>query len=50
MGSISDYDFAVDTPLQRAAHCWKKAADMYHLACTAESDEVKKLYVQMAMS
>jgi hypothetical protein len=48
--SLSDDDFAGDTPLERAAHYWKKAADMYSLACKAESDEVKTLYIQMAMS
>ena len=48
--SIADDDFAGDTPLERAAHYWKKAADMYSRACKAESDEVKALYIQMAMS
>ena len=48
--SIPDPENAGDTALERAAHCWKKAADMYHHACTAESDEVKKLYIQVAMS
>jgi hypothetical protein len=48
--SNSDDDFAGDTALERAAHYWKKAADMYSRACKAESDEVKALYIQMAMS
>ena len=48
--SIPDPDIAGDTAPERAAHCWKKAADMYHHACTAESHEVKKLYIQVAMS
>jgi hypothetical protein len=48
--SIPDEDFAGDTPLERAAHYWKKAADMYRLACQAESGEVKTLYMHMAMS
>ena len=48
--SFSDDEFAGDTPLERAAHYWKKAADMYSVACKAESSEVKTLYIQMAMS
>ena len=36
--------------MERAAHYWKRAAEAYSRACEAESDEVKKLYIQVAMS
>jgi hypothetical protein len=47
--SFPDNDDPYD-PIDRAARYWKKAAEMYKLACHADSEEVKKLYIQMAMS
>jgi hypothetical protein len=48
--SIPDDDYSGDTPMERAAAYWKKAAEMYRLACSAESEEVKRLYMGVAMS
>ena len=38
------------TPPERAALYWKKAANAYKQACSAESPEAKKLYMQIAMA
>lgn len=38
------------TPPERAALYWKKAANAYKQACSAESPEAKSLYMQIAMA
>ena len=38
------------TTPERAALYWKKAANAYRQACSAESAEAKKLYMQIAMA
>jgi hypothetical protein len=47
--SFPDNDDPHD-PIDRAARYWKRAAEMYSLACSAQTDEVKKLYIGVAMS
>jgi hypothetical protein len=48
--SIDDEDARGWTPAERASLYWKKAANAYKQACSAESPEAKKLYMQIAMA
>ena len=34
----------------RSARLWKKASEMYSQACTAQSQEAKALYMEVAMA
>ena len=51
---MADYtpadDDSGDSALERAGYYWKKSATAYSRACNAESAEVKKLYMQLAMT
>jgi len=48
-GDLDDDYRPQETPLERIARYWKKAAEAYRQACSAKSDEAKSLYIQMAM-
>jgi len=39
-----------ETLTERSARLWKKAALMYRRACGTETPEVRKMYMQVAMS
>jgi len=39
-----------ETPVERSARYWKKAANCYHQACTCETFEVRAACIDMAMA
>ena len=49
---MADFDthYTDETPAERAARYWKKAAESYHQACNADAPEVRQFYIQMAMA
>jgi len=47
---INQDEYNDETPTERIGRCWKKAANMYHRACTSDSVEVRDFYMQIAMA
>jgi hypothetical protein len=45
-----DRDSAHEWRADRSARFWKKASEMYSQACTANSEEARALYMQIAMA
>ncbi len=39
-----------ESPAERSARYWKKAANMYHQACTSEAPEVRAMRMEMMMA
>ena len=48
--SLEDEDGQGYTLPERVASYWKKAANAYKQACSADSPEAKALYMQIAMA
>jgi len=48
--TVFDDDHLAETPIERSALYWKNSAKMYGQACSAESPEVKALFIQIAMA
>ena len=47
---IDDTAHLDETLAERSARYWKKAATLYHQACTSEAPEVRAMYMEMAMA
>ena len=50
MAAFEDDDPLGPLPFERTARYWQKAATAYQTACSADTPEVKKLYMEIAMS